>query len=362
MGDGKAQKFIYWDSALGDNYGSLNLVIYKVQPIVLDDSEYGECDGKVTELTLRYLGETAVQVEVIHDKKKKAITIFDEVVEPNEEFTLYGADKKGTLGPKIQVFVDGELNTGIHTSCSYPIGPGLIVGDFVVVSGYSRNGGLLPPVGENDDDENGDVTEDTTPVSNSNSLRFDGDGDYVEVPDANILSPLNFTIELWVKQPELTSGRNTYIHKDRGGSHVEYNLMENVNPSGLYSYAGYGLFESSAHPSANEWSHIAATFDSEADLIEVFLNGVSLGTKTITDEIINTDGNLYIGLNPPDPSYNALTGMVDEVHISNVVRYRSDFTPPLTQFEPDSNTIALYHFNEELEMSSSMQAETEMME
>jgi len=94
------------------------------------------------------------------------------------------------------------------------------------------------------------------------------------------------------------------------------------------------------------WSHIAATFDSEADLIEVFLNGVSLGTKTITDEIINADGNLYIGLNPPDPSYNALTGMVDEVRISNVVRYRSDFAPPLTQFEPDSNTIALYHFNE----------------
>jgi hypothetical protein len=34
----------------------------------------------------------------------------------------------------------------IHTSCSDPIGPGFVSGDFTVMSGYSRNGGLLCPL------------------------------------------------------------------------------------------------------------------------------------------------------------------------------------------------------------------------
>ena len=40
-----------------------------------------------------------------------------------------------------RLYVDGELNTKIHTSCSQPIGPGLVSGDFLVVAGESREGG-----------------------------------------------------------------------------------------------------------------------------------------------------------------------------------------------------------------------------
>lgn len=38
-------------------------------------------------------------------------------------------------------------------------------------------------------------------------------------------------------------------------------------------------------------------------------------------------------------------GLVDEVRISNIARYDSDFTPQL-RFEPDENTLGLYHFDE----------------
>ncbi len=63
-----------------------------------------------------------------------------------ETFTLIGTDKNGTLGTEITLFVDGNENTKIHTSCSNPIGPGLVSGDFTVIDGYSRNGGQLPPL------------------------------------------------------------------------------------------------------------------------------------------------------------------------------------------------------------------------
>lgn len=113
-------------------------------PVTPPDEEYGECDGKVTELTVKYIGDIDDAHIVV--KAKKDEPLFDGIVQPGETFTLYGFDKKGTLGTETYYWVNGEYNTNIHTSCSQPIGPGLIKGDFEVIEGYSRNGGLLPPI------------------------------------------------------------------------------------------------------------------------------------------------------------------------------------------------------------------------
>jgi hypothetical protein len=102
----------------------------------------GECDGKVTDLVMKNLGADA-QVRV--DQKKDG-TVFDDFVPTGGEFSFSGTDKKGTLGTEISIFVDGILDTKIHTSCSQPIGPGLVSGSFEVISGTSRNGGPLPPL------------------------------------------------------------------------------------------------------------------------------------------------------------------------------------------------------------------------
>lgn len=105
--------------------------------------ECGECDGKVTELTLLYTGTITAFIEV--EQKKEGI-IFEGMIDPGETFTFVGQDNKGTMGPWIELFIDGVFNTTIHTSCSVPIGPGLVSGDFEVIEGYSRNGGRLCPV------------------------------------------------------------------------------------------------------------------------------------------------------------------------------------------------------------------------
>jgi len=195
------------------------------------------------------------------------------------------------------------------------------------------------------------------------SLSFDGDGDYIEIPDADILSPSNFTLELWVNQPALfpnnigggyeSTGRNTYIFKANGTNiHTEYNFMENPNaPSsygaGLFSWIDFGLFESDdEHPEPNVWTHIAVTFDSDLNIAEIFVNGVSVGRTNIQHEIQNTPGNLYFGYHPGDPIYNSMTGTLDEIRISDNIRYTSNFTPPTNEFTSDANTVALYHFNE----------------
>jgi hypothetical protein len=67
-----------------------------------------------------------------------------------------------------------------------------------------------------------------------------------------------------------------------------------------------------------------------------------------TDPCIN-DPYLVIGaekhgLNPTVyPSYK---GWIDEIRVSNTLRYTADFTPPTSPFTPDSFTLAIYTFDE----------------
>lgn len=185
-------------------------------------------------------------------------------------------------------------------------------------------------------------------IAGEYSLYFDGNGDYVEIPDVDELSPSSFTIEFWVKQPELVSGRNFYVFKPNpSNNHNEYVFAQN-SPTygGLYMYVNYGLFTTSIAPASDQWAHLAAVFDSDLNNMEIFVDGSSIGTYSTTEEVPNSTGNLFIGWGPSQPDYNALTGTIDELRISNIARYTNDFTPSRVKFTTDTYTVALYHFNE----------------
>ncbi len=115
-----------------------------------------ECKGKVTQLTLQYTGTDTIYIKVTQKvkskkrkrRKKKTVTIFADTLVANELFTLVGRDRKGTLGTEIQIYVNGSAEPlRIHTSCSQPIGPGLMFGDFLVVEAFSKRGGRICPIG-----------------------------------------------------------------------------------------------------------------------------------------------------------------------------------------------------------------------
>ncbi len=121
----------------------------------------GECDGKITRLTLQYLGDSTATVEVLAKRGPTTDTVFSGTLNPGDDFTMVGPQTGnggfiGTLGTEIRIFVDGVHHTTIHTSCSVPVGPGTVSGDFLVVSGYSRHGGLLCPTGDPTDPPMGD--------------------------------------------------------------------------------------------------------------------------------------------------------------------------------------------------------------
>ena len=122
---------------VSDNDG---LIDTDIVIVTVSGGECGTCKGKVTELTLRYNGTSDAYIEV---EQKKEGAVFAGDVASGATFTFAGKDKKGTLGTEIKIYVAGTRNTKIHTSCSKPIGPGLISGDFEVIEGHSREAGLL---------------------------------------------------------------------------------------------------------------------------------------------------------------------------------------------------------------------------
>lgn len=120
------------------------------------DADFGytpcyACDGKVSLLSMVYLGQDGAQVRVEGRRGPvKNDPLFDDFVSAGKVFTVVGPDTgnggfRGTLGTEITVFVDGAANTTIHTSCSQEIGPGMIFGDFLIVYAESKNNGPMCP-------------------------------------------------------------------------------------------------------------------------------------------------------------------------------------------------------------------------
>jgi len=78
--------------------------------------------------------------------KKNNTELFNGTVAAGGKFTFIGLDKNGKMGSEIRILVDGAEHTKIHTSCSQPIGIGMVSGDFMVIDGWSLKGGQLCPI------------------------------------------------------------------------------------------------------------------------------------------------------------------------------------------------------------------------
>ncbi|MCS7077123.1 MAG: T9SS type A sorting domain-containing protein [Bacteroidia bacterium] len=110
----------------------------------------------------------------------------------------------------------------------------------------------------------------------------------------------------------------------------------------------------------NVWHHIAVTRNSTTGAMQIYIDG-TLNASVPTGPAGNisyrngrttsypNDPYIVIGAEKHDynplmyPSYN---GYIDELRISNSIRYTTNFIPPSTPFTTDANTLGLYHFDE----------------
>lgn len=150
------------------------------------------------------------------------------------------------------------------------------------------------------------------------------------------------TLEAWIYPTALDAagGRmfiagkpDTYMH----AIEVATSAYQAAINAAQWSWIGSGQVD------LDEWSHVAASFD--GTVYELHVNGKHQDTVEDPGALNTSLGDVTIGWLPQWGE--AFTGYIDEVRISTVARYpAADIDLPVSEFSPDADTAALYHFNE----------------
>lgn len=198
-----------------------------------------------------------------------------------------------------------------------------------------------------------------------NALEFDGENDYVEVPDSPSLRmpSSELTIEAWVSLPSNSTVPRFIVRKwlDSTGGWVSYVLGTNENKiygalgdQALGNFPTWTTVQSVNELGVNDtWAHIAFTWKKGtigADDGKIFVNGLNVNTAFSPQ---GYSENFTIGY-AAYPLYfarkadagwasNYFKGMVDEVRVSIVSRTTFNLTVAPTV---DSDTVGLWHFDE----------------
>ncbi|MCI0447606.1 PQQ-dependent sugar dehydrogenase, partial [bacterium] len=216
------------------------------------------------------------------------------------------------------------------------------------------------------------------------SLRFFGNGtgdiDRVKIQ----ISPQvpadvgasDFTIEFWMKANPGDNNSGNCVTGSDGWMNGNIIFDRDVLGSGDFGEYGISLFNDGIAFGVNNettgdgicgtsnvadgfWHHIAVTRRFSDGRLELFIDGVReaslngpIGDLSYNDSHSNPDPNdpfLVIGAQKrDDPGSLSYNGWIDEIRISNNLRYdnTNEFTRPSANFTSDGNTAALYHFDE----------------
>ena len=174
------------------------------------------------------------------------------------------------------------------------------------------------------------------------SMYFDGTGDYATLPaSSQDLGSGNFTIEAWVYTA--STAQQCVVGAVTNGNGVGswmFNISHNSYQIRFFCrYNGGTVLDYNAGSgtmTTNSWNHIAVTRDGAN--LRAFKNGVQLGTTNTTlgsfaiDNAYVNGGIYYIGQTTDAAS--TFNGYIDDIRISKMARYTSNFTPPSAPF-PD---------------------------
>jgi hypothetical protein len=228
------------------------------------------------------------------------------------------------------------------------------------------------------------------PAATNFSLRFfgtgNGDIDRVKIPllDPSTLNPrpvnigaTDFTIEFWIKGAQMDNptvpcttgliGKDAWtlgavvIDRDviGDGDFGEYGVavFGGQVAFGVNHVAGGQTVCGARNVLDGNWHHVALTRELASGAMTIFVDGANdaaqmdasaSGDVSYNPAHPNPDVNdpyLVLGAQKHDTGL-AFNGFIDELRLSNKVRYPGPFPKPTAAFVVDANTMALYHFDE----------------
>ena len=198
------------------------------------------------------------------------------------------------------------------------------------------------------------------------SLRFDGNHDYIQIPDSPELTPSTnqLTIEAWVKSL-IDSTTQVIISKydsNSGSENLSWGLAWlNTGQIRFGVYQSMYIYNTvdtdSSYLKIGEWNHIAATFDLQSQETHIYVNGIDVqltlaqGSSNIS-HISDNNVPVLIG------AISTLTdggliqfwqGNIDEIRIWNIVRSQNQIQSTMNDTLssayysiPDSGLVAYW--------------------
>jgi hypothetical protein len=167
-------------------------------------------------------------------------------------------------------------------------------------------------------------------------------------PSSLNLGVNSFTIEGWIYP---TNNTHMRLVSQWNGMTAGYNISFNFSDLQVNLYSGVNtLFYRAGVVSLNTWSHFAVVVDRDLNQMRIYINGSQAGVSqditgfgTLTGGVATCLGTASYACASADYKWY---GSMDELRISNSVRYSTNFTPSAASFIKDANTLGLYHFDE----------------
>ena len=146
-------------------------------------------------------------------------------------------------------------------------------------------------------------------------LQLDGSSDFA-------IGTGDFTVDCWVNFSTLTNNWQT-IFEWQSGVDAFLGLVPSSNQIGWYISGSVRITGSAV--STGTWYHVAVTRSGTTTTL--FVNGVSQGTYSGSD-------NITVAASQPAVSGSSFStrGYIDELRVSNIARWTSNFTPPSSAY------------------------------
>jgi glucose/arabinose dehydrogenase len=144
---------------------------------------------------------------------------------------------------------------------------------------------------------------------------FDGTDDVMVVPDANSLDlSSGMTLEAWVYPTTTLSNWKAILQKESDAYFLNGNTSnDKVGVGGTFAGSCCTVLESPGALPANQWTHVAGTYDGAQ--LRLYLNGTQVASQARTGSLQVTGSPLRIGGNTYSTEF--FPGRIDEVRVYN---------------------------------------------
>jgi hypothetical protein len=205
---------------------------------------------------------------------------------------------------------------------------------------------------------NADVPEETNTSSNSHSLSFDGEDDYVEIADSDELDGMEqLTVQFWANLAEYSldesKGINFVIKTEHPSDYISYSFYTAGDENRLTfrvrttsGAAGANLFNYSDYVSLNDWHLFTGVYNSAN--IQLYIDGVLMVEDDLTGTVIQNDYPVSLAnITNPSTTKNYY-GKMDDLSIWNTALTQEQIQSYMTisPMGDETGLVGYWDFNE----------------